>query len=145
MYGISHQCSSNSIYVFSICINTLSHVTLDYKSVMRWKLNDIRQQTSNTPFVHTYDSDQLRYQPINLTRTIVFDSLHTQDLKRLHDDSKGFDPICWRLKLIWVFTGRGSTHHIVGFLMVSLLVFMSVYRIVHMIRNRAVRIVEYVK
>ena len=44
MYEISHQCSSKTICVFSICINTLSHVTPDFKSVMTWKLNDAPKQ-----------------------------------------------------------------------------------------------------
>ena len=78
-----------------------------------------RNQTSNAPFVQTYDPDQLGHPPFNMIKTIVFDSLHTQGLKTFSCGQQML--IWWRLKLIWVFTGSDSTHHIVGFLTVWLL------------------------
>ena len=102
-------------------------------------------KTCNTPFVHTYDSDQ------RWASTLPYDQDHrfrlvacTRTLNLFYVDSKGSGPIWWGLKLIWVFTWSGSTHYIVVFLTVWLLSFMSVPHIVHIIRNRAVWIVEYV-
>ena len=68
-------------------------------------------KTSNAPSVHTMTQISLGIHPSVWSKRSFSSRYIPKDLKRFHVDSKGSGPIWWRLKLIWVFTGCGSTQY----------------------------------
>ena len=100
-------------------------------------------KTSNAPFVHTYDLDQLGHPPFNIIKTIVRYSLHTQGLKTvLCGQQKAWSHLVETyadLSLHWEYIPYcwfpyGAAPY-----------FYECSPIVHMIKIRPVLIVEYVK
>ena len=65
---------------------------------------------------------------------IAFDSLDTLGLKLFHVDSKGSRPVWPMLKMTCVFAGA-----------YVIIIIMCIVHLVHMIRNRAMLIVECMK
>ena len=101
-------------------------------------------KTSNHNFVHKYDSDQLGYPPFNMTKTIAFDSLHTQGLKTYSCGKQRLWTHLWRVKLIWVHWEWEYTPHC-WFPYGAAPYFHECSPHCTYIRNRAMWIVEYVK